>query len=133
MRQIRELAEPVAVCWAAFPQDLLSEQSHKALKAQAVKIKWAKAGKNGADKALLKIARDEAAKGHQRFVVVSADADFAVVADLGTLEIIARQGQRLGKRLKEQAEHVHRLPKTTTAQATPTPPAPPTISQLVPT
>lgn len=67
----------------------------------------------------MKIARDEAAKGHQRFVVVSADADFAAVADIGTLEIIARPRQRLGKRLKERAQHVHRLPEPTTAQATP--------------
>lgn len=113
--QIRDLAAPVAVFWAAFPQKLLSEQSRQALKAQGVKIQWAKAGKNGADKALLKRAQEAADNGYHRFVVVSADADFAAVADLGTLEIIAREGQRLGGRLEKRAAHVRRLPRSATA------------------
>jgi hypothetical protein len=66
---------------------------------------------------LLRIAREEAAKGYHRFVVVSADADFAQVADLGTLEIVVRHEQQVSKQLRKRAAKVHRLPRPTTIRA----------------
>lgn len=108
---IQALAEPIAVSWAAYPTRLLSEQSRKVLKEHGVKTRWAKAGKDGADKALVKLARTEAAKGRRRFVVASADADFAAVADLGTLEVIIRPEQKINKRLSSRAAKIHRLPQ----------------------
>jgi hypothetical protein len=42
--------------WAACPTTLLSEESRKVVKDHGVKIKWSKASKNGADKALLDLA-----------------------------------------------------------------------------
>ncbi|MFC5828084.1 NYN domain-containing protein [Nonomuraea insulae] len=109
---VRAFAEPIAVCWAAYPATLPSEPSRKVLKAHGVKTRLAKTGKNSADKALLDLAREEAAKGHRRFVVVSADADFAAVADLGTLEVVVRQNQKISQRLQRRATRVHRLPGT---------------------
>lgn len=110
LSDVLELAAPVAVCWAAYPQRLLSERAREVLKRHGVKTQWAKAGNNSADRALLKLARKEADKGRRRFVIVSGDADFAPLADLGSLEVIARHEQKIGSRLRRRASRIHRLP-----------------------
>ena len=81
LASVLELAAPVTVCWAAYPQRLLSEPAREVLKRHGVKTQWAKAGHNSADLALLKLARKEADKGRRRFVIVSGDADFAPPSD----------------------------------------------------
>jgi hypothetical protein len=50
-------------------------------------------GEDSADKAWLRPAREDAAKGHRRFVVVSTYAPSAVLINLDTLEIVHHDGR----------------------------------------
>ncbi|RSO42032.1 hypothetical protein DMH15_12520 [Streptomyces sp. WAC 06725] len=98
-----------------------------ALRQRGVHLPLADTDKNAADRLLIEHARTAAADGTRRFVVASADAAFAALAPFGRLEILAWEGQQVGKALT-QAGNVHRLARVPRAALPAQSPAPPPLA-----
>ncbi|WP_045876488.1 NYN domain-containing protein [Pseudofrankia sp. DC12] len=86
---------------------------------------------DAADDALLQHARYIHERGGRTFTVASADRQFADLAKLGDLEVIAWENQPVARALEKAATRVRRLPYPTTGA--PTEPAPTAPREPTPT
>lgn len=94
---------------AACARSRIRQETADVLRERGVRLHLVDDGKGAADRALLECALAASKTGTQRFTVASADAGFAVLGQLGTLHVLAWEGQPIGKRLTRAASGVQRL------------------------
>ncbi len=113
-------AGPGAWAVAACAKDRITVPSTHVLQAHNVTLLTVGAAKDAADEALLAEAQRLAHQGCRRFVVASNDSRFAQLADLGTLEIVVWETQKMRPVYAARASRIHRLqcPPATTAGIT---------------
>ncbi|MCY0960640.1 hypothetical protein [Streptomyces sp. H27-H5] len=87
---------------AACPPARIRPDVKRALAERGIQLLAATTGKDAADKLLLACARQAAADGVRHFTVISADAAFAALAQLGELHVLAWEGQPVGKPLAKK-------------------------------
>jgi hypothetical protein len=76
-------------------------------------------GRDAAETALLQHAHYVAGRGGRTFLVASGDHRFAELQQLGRLEVLAWNDQKLARKLTTAATQVHRIPKPDVAAADP--------------
>lgn len=67
---------------------------------------------NAAEHALITHARYVHQQGCRTFTVASADRAFTALADLGTFDVLAWEGQQVAGKLEDRAHEVIRVPRS---------------------
>ncbi|MGY1683388.1 hypothetical protein [Geodermatophilus sp. SYSU D01176] len=109
LRRLRKVGGPFDLAYVSARPDRI-QQGAEVLAAEGFRVLEASDQPDAADEVLAAVAAAAAQRGPCEFVVVSCDADLAVIADHGPLTVLASHPRRVAQRLRARAVAVLAFP-----------------------